>query len=237
MDEIDALAHRHAQMIHELQRRRAGAAFIAVDHNEVGIDAGFQHRLADRKDLPGMADAHLEAGRFAASKLPHIADKLHHLDRCGESAVLCRRNAVLAHGHATDLGNLHRYFRRRQHAAMPGLRALADLQLDHLDLVIGGDAGEFVRIEGSVAIAAPEIAGADFPYAVATHFPVVRTHSALARVMGETTLLRAGIECAYSIGAESAKAHRRDVEDRSRIGLGAIRPTDSDAEFLTAGGL
>ncbi|KAH2811221.1 hypothetical protein KXV85_005323, partial [Aspergillus fumigatus] len=39
VDEVDALAHRHAQMIHELQRRRAGAAFIAVDDDEVRIDA------------------------------------------------------------------------------------------------------------------------------------------------------------------------------------------------------
>ncbi|KTT88744.1 hypothetical protein NS44R_15080, partial [Mammaliicoccus sciuri] len=30
VDEIDALAHRHAQMVHELERRSAGAALIAV---------------------------------------------------------------------------------------------------------------------------------------------------------------------------------------------------------------
>ena len=76
VDEIDALAHRHAQMVHEFQRRRAGAAFIAVDHDEVGIDAGLQHRLADRQKLPGMADAQLEAGRLAAGQPPHLADEL-----------------------------------------------------------------------------------------------------------------------------------------------------------------
>jgi hypothetical protein len=34
--------------------------------DEVGIDAGLQHRLADRQEFPGVADAQLEAGRLAA---------------------------------------------------------------------------------------------------------------------------------------------------------------------------
>ena len=38
--EIEALAQRHADMVDELQRRRAGAAFVAVDDDEVGLDAG-----------------------------------------------------------------------------------------------------------------------------------------------------------------------------------------------------
>ena len=66
MDEIDALAHRHAQMVHEFQRRSTGAALIAVDHDEVGINAGLQHRLADRQKFPGMADAQFETGGLAA---------------------------------------------------------------------------------------------------------------------------------------------------------------------------
>ena len=66
--EVQALAHRHADMIDEFQRRGAGAAFLAVDDDEVGLDAGLQHRLADGEELPLVADAELEAGRFAAGQ-------------------------------------------------------------------------------------------------------------------------------------------------------------------------
>src|SRR5437868_5468546 len=118
--EADALAHRHAQMVHELERGRAGAAFIAVDDDEIGINAALLHRLADRQKLPGVADAHLEAGRLAAGKPAHLTDELHHLQRRGEGAVARRRNAVLAHLDAADLRYLLRNFRRRQHAAMAG---------------------------------------------------------------------------------------------------------------------
>ena len=74
---------------------------------------------------------------------------------------------------------------------MAGLGALADLELDHLDLVVAGDAGEFVRIEGAVAVAAAEIAGADFPDDVAAVLAVIGADAALAGVMGEAALLGA----------------------------------------------
>ena len=52
VDEIEPLAQRHAEVVDEFERRRAGAAFLAVDDDEVGIDAGLQHRLADGEKLP-----------------------------------------------------------------------------------------------------------------------------------------------------------------------------------------
>ena len=66
VNEVDALAHRHAEVIHEFQRRGTGAAFLAVDDDEIGIDAGLQHRLADGEKLPFVPDAKLEPGRLAA---------------------------------------------------------------------------------------------------------------------------------------------------------------------------
>ena len=60
-------------MIGELQRRGAGAAFLAVDDDEIGIDPGLEHRLADRQEFPGMADAELEADRLAAGQLAQLA--------------------------------------------------------------------------------------------------------------------------------------------------------------------
>ena len=69
MHEQQAFAQRHADMVGELQWRRAGAAFLAVDDDEVGQDAGRQHGLGDAHEFPGMAQAQLEADRLAAGQL------------------------------------------------------------------------------------------------------------------------------------------------------------------------
>jgi hypothetical protein len=61
-----AFLQRRAHVVGELDRRRACATFSAVHHDEVGRDAGLQHGLHNRKPLPRVADAELEAGRLAA---------------------------------------------------------------------------------------------------------------------------------------------------------------------------
>ena len=66
VDEGRPVAQRHAEMVHEFQRCGAGAAFLAVDHDEIGHDAGLEHRLDDGQELPRMAHAQLEARRLAA---------------------------------------------------------------------------------------------------------------------------------------------------------------------------
>jgi hypothetical protein len=71
--EQQALAHRHADVIGELERRGAGATLGPVDHDEVGRDAGLEHRLDDGHELPRMADAELEADRLAAGELAQRA--------------------------------------------------------------------------------------------------------------------------------------------------------------------
>ncbi len=55
---------------------------------------------------------------------------------------------------------------------------------------------------------------------------------ALAGVMREPALPGAGVQRAHRVGAERAKAHRRDIEDRGRIRLGTIRTADGDAKLL-----
>src|SRR5438445_144899 len=120
---------------------------------------------------------------------------------------------------------------------MSGLGTLADLEFDHLDLVAGRDAGEFFRVERTIAVAAAEIAGAYLPDEVAAIFAMIGTDAALTRVMREAALLGAGIQRTHGVGAERAKTHRRDIEDRCRIRLGAIGTADGDAEFRAAAGL
>ncbi len=97
-----AVAQRHADMIDEFQRCRAGAALRAVDHDEIGIDARLQHRLADGRGIPGMADAELEAGGLAAGEPAH-----------GE-------NCIISIGVENAEWRTARCSRRRPHAAGDG---------------------------------------------------------------------------------------------------------------------
>src|SRR5207237_3018306 len=142
-----------------------------------------------------------------------------------------RRNAVLAHGDASDLGNLLGHLGGRKHAAVPGLGALADLEFDHLDLVVGRDAREFLRIERAVAVAATEISGPDLPDQVAAVLAMIGTDTALARVMREAALFGTRVQRAHRVRTKRAKAHRRDVEDRRRIRLAAIGTADGDTKL------
>src|SRR5207302_4233926 len=111
---------------------------------------------------------------------------------------------------------------------MAGLGALADLEFDHLDLIVRREAGEFLRIERAVAIAAAEIAGADFPDDVAAVLAVIGADAALAGIVREIALVGARVQRAHRVGAERAEAHRRDIEDRGRIRFGAIGAADAD---------
>src|SRR5581483_5151451 len=49
VDEMKALAHRLADMVHEFHGCGAGAALLAIHDDEVGIDVGVEHCLADGK--------------------------------------------------------------------------------------------------------------------------------------------------------------------------------------------
>src|ERR1700754_4708142 len=110
---------------------------------------------------------------------------------------------------------------------MSGLGALADLELDHLDLVVGGDAGELLRIEGAVgAVAAAEIARSDLPDDVAAVFAVIGADAALPGIVRKTALLRTGVQGAHRVRAERAETHRGDIEHRCGIRLGAVRTAD-----------
>src|SRR5581483_11538831 len=52
-----------------------------------------------------------------------------------------------------------------------------------------------------------------------------------AGVMREIAELGAFVERTDRVGAERAEAHRRNVEDRGGIGLGALRAADADPEI------
>ena len=61
---------------------------------------------------------------------------------------------------------------------------------------------------------------------------MIGTDATLAGVMREAALFGARIQRPHRVGTERAKAHRRDIEDRCRIGPGAIGTADGDPKFL-----
>src|SRR5262249_38713191 len=109
-------------------------------------------------ELPRVADAKFESRWLAAREAPHFANEPHQLDWCCERGVASWRNAIPTARHAADMRDLARDLRGRQHATMPWLGTLAQLQLDHFDLRNGCNFGKPVGCETAIAIATTKIA-------------------------------------------------------------------------------
>ena len=172
-------------MIHEFQRSRAGTAFLAVDDDEIRRDPGGQHRLADRHELPRMANAELEPGRLAARQIPHPGDEFQEPDGSGKRRMPGRGHAVHPQRHATDQRNLLGHFCGRKDTAVAGFRPLRQLQLQHPHLRFGGGIREPDRIETAVRRPRAEIAGAEFPDQIAAVLAVVGRNAAFAGIVVE----------------------------------------------------
>lgn len=117
-----------------------------------------------------------------------------------------------------------------QNAAVAGFGALAELDLDHLHLRVAGLGGEALRVEAALLGTAAEVTTADFPNQIAAMLTVVRADAAFTGVMGKAAHARAAVQRGDGVGAKCAEAHRRDVEDRRRVGHPALRPANGDTE-------
>ena len=106
---------------------------------------------------------------------------------------------------------------------MARLGALAELDLDHLDLLIARIDLKEVGIEAAVRVATAKVARADLPDQVTTVRAVMLRDRALTRVMRKTAALGAGVQGQNGIGRQSTKTHGRDVENAGRIRLSARR--------------
>ena len=113
-----------------------------------------------------------------------------------------RRHAVHPHRHATRHRDLGGHLRRRQHATVARLGALRQLDLDHLDLVMGGIGNEALLAETTLLVTATEVARADLPYQVTAHLAVVGRDRTLAGVVIEAALARAFVQRADGIGRQ-----------------------------------
>src|SRR3546814_6357845 len=100
-------------------------------------------------------------------------------------------DAVLSFGHAARRRDFGADLRARQHPAVPGLGALAQLDFDHLDLILRGAIAEAFGVEPPHLVAAAEIAAAEFPDDVAAVGAVIGAETALAGVVIEVAEPRA----------------------------------------------
>ncbi len=76
VDQEQALPERVAQVVGELGRRGSGAAFTAIDGDEIRGDPRVEHGLANRVELPGVAHAELESYRLAPGEIPQLLDEI-----------------------------------------------------------------------------------------------------------------------------------------------------------------
>src|SRR5215471_12559374 len=95
------------------------------------------------------------------------------------------RNTIDAHRHAARRGDFHADLCRGQYAAVTGLGALAEFQLDHFHLI--------------AACVVFEVTGADLPNNVAAVFLVVSAVAALAGIVRELPFLGADVERPNSV--------------------------------------
>ena len=70
MHEDKPITHRCAYGVGEFERRRARAAFRAVDGNEVRKDIRVEHGLADAKEFGPVTDAQLEPYGLTSRQAP-----------------------------------------------------------------------------------------------------------------------------------------------------------------------
>ena len=106
-------------------------------------------------------------------------------------------------------------------AAVAGLGALAELELNHLDLRVGSVDDEFLFAERAIRIAAAKVARGHFPDQVTTMHAVVLADGAFARVVNESAHLGALVQRLNGIARQRTKAHGRNIEHTGVIGAGA----------------
>src|SRR5262244_2116427 len=206
--EHQTFPQRRADVVDEFERCRAGAALRPVDNDEVWTNSSFQHGLAERHELPGVADAELEADRLAAGQVAQLRNEVHHLHRGLERRVARRRDAIDADRHTARVRDLRRHLGTRQHTAVARLGPLRELDLDHLDLPLLRLRGEPVGAEGAVLVAAAEIAAADLPDQVTAEFAMIAADAALAGIVGEAPSLapRLRARMAFALSAPKLMA-------------------------------
>ena len=181
---------------------------------------------------PG-ADAELEAGGLAAGQLRMPGDEP--ISSTGVWKTGGRRaDALLALRHAARLGDLPVTFAPGSTPPMPGLAPWLSLSETHLTRVARPCPRSWPgrsRRPGRGSRSSP----CRSPRRGRRRSEVVGRQAALAGVVREPAERRALVEGADRVGGQGAEAHRRHVEQRHGVGLGAVRTADEDARRHSGG--
>ena len=95
---------------------------------------------------------------------------------------------------------------------MSRLCSLAQLDLDHLDLIALGIVGKAGGIEMAIIIAASEITAADFPHQIAAIGAVIAANAAFTGVLIEISGRRTLVQRHHRMGGQRAKTHRGNIQ-------------------------
>ena len=187
MDDGEALGERHADMILELERRGAGSPFGPVHQDELGMDPGLDHRLADAQKLGRSPNAQFEPGGLAPGHAAQVVDERQQLHRGRERGVVGRRHTFDAFRHAANGGDLCRDLGRRHDPTKTRLCPLGELDRNALDLIESRRFSKLVEVELSIGCAGSEVTGPDLPDQ-APAVSVVLAEPALTGVVGKFAL-------------------------------------------------
>ena len=94
-----------SHMIEKLDRTGTCAAFTAIDNDEIRIDFGFHHGLADTHELTWTTDAEFESCGLSTGFFTQLRDEVHEFDRGRKCLVVRWRDAIFPDGDAAGLGD------------------------------------------------------------------------------------------------------------------------------------
>jgi len=227
----EALPERQCDVVGEWQRCGAGAALAAVDGDEIRAPAGACHlgrQLVPELHLPhGGLDADRETGRIGDA-FDGVDQALHVIERTMARGRV-DGDADLDAAGGGDLGG---DLAARQYATETGLRPLAELQLDRLDLGALHRLEHPIDAECAVGVAGPEVAGAELEDERAA-VAVMGADAALTGVVRTVGQRRAPVHRLDRSAGQRAEAHGRDVHDGG--GCVGVRPTAPLAHDLAHG--
>src|SRR6202000_3034476 len=140
-------------------------------------------------DQLATAEDSLETGRLAG-QLTDMRDLVEQLVDVADVGVTVRALRILTHGNAADRGDFRRDLGTRQQAPHAGLGALAELDADHLYLLVRADRFQLVVVELPVRRAHAVLGRADLEHDVATTLEVIRRKATLAGIHPDAGLRR-----------------------------------------------
>ena len=219
-----ALAQRQADIVHQRHRRRAGATFGAVEGDEVrrALHPALEDECKQAIEPAVGADGRLEAHRLAGH-LTHVPDQFQQFLVAFHFRVPVRADGIMAGRDAADPGDLLGDLAARQDAALTRFRALAQLDLDHAHLLVGGDPGQLAVIQVAVLVAHAVFCGADLEHDVGAAFQVIGRQSAFTGIHPASGHLCALRQCQHRGTGDGPVAHAGNVEERrSRVRFAAV---------------